>query len=168
MSVVTLTIPPLRLRKEDIPDMARYFVDYYKHKIGREINGISEQALKLLCLYDWPGNVRELMNVIERAMLICRSDEISRIDLPNVVNTRSPNSEQIFPLENSSPNTWINKTLPEIQRAVLDQVEREYLRMVLTHTNGRVGQAAQMAGIHPRGLYNKMRRFGLRKEDFKK
>ncbi|MCJ7686817.1 MAG: sigma-54 dependent transcriptional regulator [Desulfobacteraceae bacterium] len=168
LSVVTLTIPPLRHRKEDIPDMARYFIDYYQHKIGREISRISEPALESLRLYDWPGNVRELMNVIERAMLICRSDEISRIDLPNVVNTRSSNSEQILPYENFSPNAWINKTLPEVQKEVLDQVERQYLGMVLKNTNGRVSQAAQIAGIHPRGLYNKMRRFGLRKEDFKK
>jgi two-component system, NtrC family, response regulator AtoC len=167
LSVVTLTIPPLRHRKEDIPDMARYFVDYYKHKIGREINRISEPALESLSLYDWPGNVRELMNVIERAMLICRSNEISRVDLPNAVNTRRSNPEQILPYENLSPNAWINKTLPEVQKEVLDQVERQYLGMVLKNTNGRVGQAAQIAGIHPRGLYDRMRRFGLRKEDFK-
>jgi len=168
LSVVTLTIPPLRHRKEDIPDMARYFIDYYQHRIGREINRISEPALESLCRYDWPGNVRELMNVIERALLICKSDEISRIDLPNVVNTRGSDSEQILPHANFNPTTWINKTLPDVQKEVLDQVERQYLEMVLENTNGRVGQAAQIAGIHPRGLYNKMRRFGLRKEDFKK
>ena len=166
LSVVTLTIPPLRRRKEDIPDMARSFVEYFRHKIGRDIDRISESALESLRLYDWPGNVRELMNVIERAMLICRSDEISRIDLPNVVNTRSSTREQILPYENFNP-AWINKTLPEVQKEVLDQVEKQYLGMVLKNTNGRVGQAAQMAGIHPRGLYNKMKRFGLRKEDFK-
>jgi len=168
LSVVTLTIPPLRHRKEDIPDMARYFIEYYRHRIGREINRISEPALESLCRYEWPGNVRELMNVIERAMLICRSDEISRIDLPNIVHMRSSDSEQILPHANFSPNTWINKTLPEVQKDVLDQVERQYLEMVLKNTHGRVGQAAQIAGIHPRGLYNKMRRFGIRKEDFKK
>ncbi len=167
LSVVTLTIPPLRRRKEDIPDMARYFVEYYRHKIGRDINRISEPALESLRLYDWPGNVRELMNVIERAMLICKSDEISRIDLPNVVNARSSNTEQIFPYVNFNPNAWVNKTLHEVQKEVLDQVEKQYLGMVLKSTNGRVGQAAQIAGIHPRGLYNKMKRFGLRKEDFK-
>jgi two-component system response regulator AtoC len=167
LSVVTLTIPPLRHRKEDIPVMARHFIDYYRHKINREINNISETALETLCNYNWPGNVRELMNVIERAMLLCKTDEITPMDLPDVINTRVSYIERILPGENFAHSAWVNKTLPEVQKEVLEQVERFYLEMVLKKTHGRVGKASQIAGIHPRGLYNKMRQFGLRKEDFK-
>ena len=62
---------------------------------------------------------------------------------------------------------WLEKTLPEVQKEVMDQVDRLYLEMVLQKTHGRVAQAARIAGIHPRGLYNKMKRIGLCKEDFK-
>ena len=62
---------------------------------------------------------------------------------------------------------WHTKTLPEVQKDVLDQVEQYYLDQMLRRTNGRVAMVARMAGIHPRGLYNKMKRLGLRKEDFK-
>ncbi|MDY6881081.1 MAG: sigma-54 dependent transcriptional regulator [Thermodesulfobacteriota bacterium] len=168
LSVVALTIPPLRHRVEDIPDMARYFVNYYQHKIGREINRISESAMKSLCRYDWPGNVRELMNVIERAMLICKSDVISRIDLPSAVHSRNSDSDRLLSCQGFSPKDWDNKTLPEVQKEALDHVEKKYLEMVLKKTHGRVGRTAQIAGIHQRALYNKMRRLGLRKEDFKK
>ncbi len=76
LSVLMLTIPPLRHRREDIPAMVRRFMAFYRYKIGKEINGISDPALQALCEYDWPGNVRELMNVIERAILLCKTDEI--------------------------------------------------------------------------------------------
>ena len=167
LSVVTLTIPPLRHRKEDIPDMARYFIDYFQHKIGREINRISEPALESLCHYDWPGNVRELMNVIERAMLICKSGEINIRDLPaNFSNGISP-IERIRRDATFDISSWKDKTLPEVQKDMTDQVERLYIQMVLKKTQGRVGQAAQIADIHPRGLYNKMKKYNIRKEDFK-
>ena len=65
-------------------------------------------------------------------------------------------------------NEWSAKSLPEIQKEVMNQVERKYLDLVLKKTNGRIGQTARIAGIHPRGLYNKMKEYGLRKEDYKK
>ena len=167
LSVVVLTIPPLRHRREDIPILARRFLDFHRHNIGREIDHFSEPALQALCQYDWPGNVRELMNVIERAMLLCKSDEISLNDLPNLLPKSIPQLERVLPGEDFMLPDWANMTLPEVQRNVLDLVERSYLEMVLKKTNGRVGQAAKIAGIHPRGLYNKMKRLGLRKKDFK-
>ncbi len=63
---------------------------------------------------------------------------------------------------------WKGKTLAEVQSEVNDRVERKYLKMVLLETRGKIGEAAQIAGIHPRGLYNKMKRLNLQKEDFKK
>ena len=82
LSVVTLTIPPLRQRREDIPALARRFLASLKHQVGRDVSHISEEALQALCCYDWPGNVRELMNVIERSILLCKSNEVTVHDLP--------------------------------------------------------------------------------------
>jgi two-component system, NtrC family, response regulator AtoC len=168
LSVVTLRIPSLRYRREDIPSLARRFIMNFKHKIGRDVRQISEPAMKALCRYDWPGNIRELMNVIERSMLLCKSDEISPQDLPSVFHT-----EDIFSLthpngEKTAPSNWKGKTLAEVQQDIMDEVEELYLRMVLTKCQGRINKAAQLAGLNPRGLYNKMKRLGLNKEEFKK
>ena len=166
LSVLMLTIPPLRHRREDIPALVRRFMAMYRHKIGKEIDGIRDHALQALCDYDWPGNVRELMNVIERAILLCKTDEISLVELPQVFRNDGP-AAAVFPGVSLQVGDWMNKTLPEVQRAVMAQVERQYLTLLLQKTRGRILQTAQLAGIHPRGLYNKMRQLGLRKEDFK-
>ena len=86
LNVISFTIPPLRERRDDIPTLVRRFINYYKHKIGRDISHISDSTIRALCRYEWPGNVRELMNVIERAMLICKTDQITPNDLPSVFN----------------------------------------------------------------------------------
>ena len=167
LSVLMLTIPPLRHRREDIPTMVRRFMAFYRYKIGKEINGISDQALQALCDYDWPGNVREIMNVIERAILLCKTDEIGMSELPHVFKGDGAVPVSALPGVNLDVSDWIDKTLPEVQQAVLAEVERQYLTLLLKKNRGRIDLTARMAGIHPRGLYNKMRQLGLRKEDFK-
>ncbi len=167
MSVLTLTIPPLRERKEDIPAMARRFITHFRYRIGKEIHMLNDQALQALCRYNWPGNVRELMNVIERAILLSKTTVITMAELPHIFHNNIPapgaKSSEIY--LNSSD--WVSKTLPEVKKEVIDQVERRYLEMVLSHAQGRIDRTAKIADIHPRGLYNAMKRLGLRKEDFK-
>ncbi len=168
LSVLQLTIPPLRDRKEDIPGLIRRFIAYFRYKVGKEVKGLSEQALQALCNYAWPGNVRELMNVIERAVLLSKTDEIDIDVLPNVFNGHHPGQKAIFPASRSDDAEWLSRPLPEVKKEIMDQVERLYLEMALKKTSGRIDQTARIAGIHPRGLYNKMTRLGLRKQDFKK
>ncbi|MFH1155378.1 MAG: sigma-54 dependent transcriptional regulator [Pseudomonadota bacterium] len=168
LSVVTLTIPPLRNRREDIPAMTSHFINLYNNKIGRAIRGISKPALEAMCNYDWPGNIRELMNVIERAVLLCKSSEISIQNLPSTLHGEFASPRGMFHPDGDIPASWKNKTLPEVQEEMMAYVERRFLEMALRETQGRVGEAAKMAGIHPRGLYNKLRRMGIRKEAFKK
>lgn len=168
LSVMTLTIPPLRNRREDIPALTRRFLNYFRYKIGKDITGITQQALQALSNYDWPGNVRELMNVIERAMLLCKSNQITILDLPVSFQNYEPDPVRAL---NSSchldPSDWQNKTLPEVRSEITDVLERLYIEMILTQTRGRINKAALKAGIHTRALYNKMKRLHIRKEDFK-
>lgn len=168
LGVMTLTIPPLRDRREDVSTLTRRFLNYFRYEIGRDINRISEEALEALYNYNWPGNIRELMNVIERAMLLCKTEEINLNDLPGVFHKDTTLGEHILPTANSVAQSWHGKTLPEVQEEVMDQVELLYLNMILSECNGRVAKAAEVAGINPRSLYNKMKRLGIRKEDFKK
>jgi two-component system response regulator AtoC len=89
------------------------------------------------------------------------------VELPNVFHGGASATNLILPGVSSENSDWTKKTWPELQRQVMDQVEKLYLQKVLKKTRGRVGQAARIAGIHPRGLYNKMKQFDLRKEEFK-
>ena len=173
LSVVNLTVPQLRERTEDIPPLVESYIDYLQPRIGREVYGIARDAMEALCGYSWPGNVRELINVVERAMLLSNAEEITRADLPAAIagklSTRdSDNAAPALPSgEHDVPAEWLDKTLVELRGSIVRQVERSYLAAVLRQTAGRVGETAERAGIEPRSLYDKMKRYGLRKEDFR-
>ncbi len=167
LSVIELKVPPLRERREDIPVMAHKFIERIAPKIGVDIYEIEESALEQLCRYDWPGNVRELSNVLERALLLCEGDRITLADLPTNIN--GMNTQTLtMPVNNEQDiHEWHAKTLHEVRQEALNQIERAYLTMVLSETGGRIGLTAQRAGIHPRGLYQKMRKLNLQKEAFR-
>jgi DNA-binding NtrC family response regulator len=168
LGVITLTLPPLRRRKEDIPAMAERFLIQQAQRIGRDIQGFSDDAVHALCEYAWPGNVRELMNVIERAVLLCRSDWITLKDLPSgFQDAKGLSSNWLSAAENDPEIAWEGRTLDQVKLEVITRVEKQYLEMVLKKTRGRVGEAARMAGIHPRGLYGKMKKLGIDKDRFK-
>jgi DNA-binding NtrC family response regulator len=167
---MTLNIPPLRKRREDIPALAQYFIRYFRYKIGRDVSAISEPAMEALCHYDWPGNVRELMNVIERAMLLCKGKSVTIFDLPHGFHTSNISSlltDNIIKEDMRVTGFWNGKSLAEVKNEIIDRVETIYLDMVLKQTRGRVKEAAGVAEIHTRALYNKMKRLGLKKEDYK-
>ncbi|MBN2070379.1 MAG: sigma-54-dependent Fis family transcriptional regulator [Candidatus Krumholzibacteriota bacterium] len=167
LSVLSLTVPPLRERKEDIPFFVEQFIDRFSMKMNKLVEGISEEAMDALIEYSWPGNVRELINVMERAIILCQGDMITLGDLPQgiyAINHDYLSMDRI--VDNLDPD-WRNQQLKDVKTRVIEKVESSYLKMVLSETGGRVGEAARRAGIHPRGLYDKMRHYGLRKEDFR-
>lgn len=167
LSVVSLTVPPLRERREDIPDLVLRSIGRFEREIGVAVGGIDDSALDALVAYDWPGNVRELLNVIERAALLS-SGTIGLVDLPDeIVSAAAPeptenHAEAIVPAGGS----W-NLPLAEARRRWLAHHEKIYLERLLGETAGNIGETAARAGIDPRSLYDKMRRHGLRKEQFK-
>ena len=173
LGVVSLVVPPLRERREDIPGLVQSFLHQYQMQLRRSISGIEPQAMDRLVHYAWPGNIRELMNVIERAVLLCHADRIGLGDLPEVV-ARSPSRD--FPpsgsMERAEPDRGIpehvlTRPLREGRRDLVEGFERAYLRALLERAGGRVGVTARRAGLTPRALYEKMRRSGLAKESFK-
>jgi len=167
LGVITLTLPPLRKRREDIPAMANHFLNVYNKKLGQEINRFSQAALKALCTYTWPGNIRELMNVIERAVLLCRSGKISIENLPSTLHYNGAAQKNTLSLIQEEIDNWETKTLAQVKQSILDQVEKRYLELVLKNTKGKIGETARIAGIHPRGLYGKMKKLGIDKSQFK-
>ena len=173
LSVVSLTVPPLRERRQDIPELVDSYIDYFSTRIGGEVSGIASDALDALGDYAWPGNVRELINVIERAMLLADDDEIALEDLPAAIGHPhgppaasfriGPDAHTTFTI----PEPWLADDLRAVRRRVVHSVERAYLAGLLQATGGRIGDTATRAGIDPRSLYDKMKAHGLRKEDFK-
>jgi len=134
INVVTLTIPPLRERHEDIPQLARSF-------LARRKRGIDEDAMQMLVEHQWPGNVRELRNVIERAVLIEESDVITPTSL-------SPLATDI--VESAIRNQW-----------TLDDLESRYIREVLRQTKSNYSRAAKILGINRKTLLEKRKRYGI-------
>jgi len=168
LNVVSLTIPPLRERLEDIPELVESYIDYLGPRIGCLVLGITEEVLEALSQYSWPGNVRELINVIERAMLLCENDVITIDDLPQSITGREEVSLQELSQDPEAfPKEWLQKPLKDARRDILEQFERSYLTSLLTSTNGRVGEAAKKAGIDSRSLFDKMKQYGLDKKDFR-
>jgi DNA-binding NtrC family response regulator len=135
--------------------------------------GVDSDALAALAAYDWPGNVRELINAIERAVLMTAGPRISLVDLPDSIRRFAPVTQALDSdggLAVSGPRggeSWGDHPWREVRRQVLEEAERRYLAEVLALSEGRIGEAARRAGMAPRSLFEKMRRYGLRKEDFR-
>ena len=174
ISVVSLTIPPLCERREDVPALVRGLIEHFRGEIPHQIEGIASDAMEALGRYDWPGNVRELMNVIERAMLLTSDGDISRRDLPATISGLVPDLDPEFPTPQaieeeflSVPQEWLKQPLRDARQKLLTEFERAYLAGLLEETGGKIGETAKRAGIQPRSLFEKMKRLGLRKEDYR-
>ncbi len=170
LSVVTLTLPPLRERREDIVPLVENYLQDFRQQMGRlHIQGIEESTLEAMCSYEWPGNVRELINVIERAMLLCDSEVITRDHLPDAIVGRAPaylrsgeRGHLSIPFED-----LMDATLEAGRSRLVEGFERDYLTRLLQRTSGNIAKTADIAGVNPRTLYNKMKAYGLSKEDFR-
>jgi two-component system, NtrC family, response regulator AtoC len=142
LSVITLKLPALRERREDIIPLARHFVGEFNRVYGKNVRGISESVTEMLAEHSWPGNIRELSNIIERAVIFCETDLIEARDLP----------EQ-YRIAGSKGFEAIREFSAEKSRAVI----REALRQ----TNGIKGEAARLLRITRKTLYNRMKRLNL-------
>ena len=143
INVVSIPVPPLRARTTDILPLAQYFLNRIAGRSGKAVIGISEPAARLLLGYDWPGNVRELENCIERAVALCRLDQITVDDLPAKLQSYA---ESQIVISTSSPNELVT----------LDEMKRRYARQVLQLVGGNKAQAARMLGIDRRSLYRRL------------
>ena len=163
LAVFPVHIPPLRRRREDIPLLATHFFNRMKRMHRDYVKTISHAAMQLLSDAPWPGNVRELQNVIERALLLADSEEIGP-ELVNIPSRPLPVMQETSCDRAFQPGI----TLKAYKSMQIQSAERQYLVQLLQYTGGRIGESARFAGLSPRALYNKMRIYGLRKEDYRK
>ncbi|HEX7241301.1 MAG TPA: sigma-54 dependent transcriptional regulator [Longimicrobiaceae bacterium] len=146
LNVITLTLPTLRERAEDVPILAEYFLQRFSRTRGREPMLLSPDALAVLQGYDWPGNVRELENALERAVVLTADGEIPSSALPSRITERAPQ-----PL--------VSDRLPP--NPTLEIIERAYIFWVLQSEGGNKSRAAEVLGIDPSTLYRKLMRYGM-------
>ncbi len=152
INTVTIHLPPLRERREDIPILAQAFLEEFRNERSKSIEGFSDEVLRAFDAYHWPGNVRELRNVVERAALFCKRARIERDDLP--ANVRSAAE---------TPHRTAPPTVTTLQEAV-ERATAEAIRNALAATEGRRGDAAQLLGISRKTLWEKSKQYGLAEE----
>ncbi|HEY0323743.1 MAG TPA: sigma-54 dependent transcriptional regulator [Pyrinomonadaceae bacterium] len=148
ISTITIHVPPLRERTEDIQLLTDHFLKEYAHKYDRQITGVSQAAYQRLFAHLWPGNVRELQNVIERAVLLAKANKIEPVDLP-FDNGNVPEG-------GAQAGGWDvppNMTLEEIEKLVIEKT--------LQRTNGNKQAAANLLGIYRPRLYSKIRKYNI-------
>jgi two-component system response regulator HydG len=148
LNVVTIELPPLRERREDIPLLASYFLEKAAQRAGRTIEGFAADAKAALVRYDYPGNVRELENAIQRAVTLADGRQITRADLPPSFFA-TPYLEAVKS-EESARDAWS-----------LDEVERDHIARVLKRQKGNVTNTARQLGISRTTLWRKMHKYRL-------
>ena len=172
LSVVSLQVPPLRERRQDIPVLIDSYLEHFCTRFGWPLKRMDAEAREALLRYGWPGNVRELINVIERALILCQEEEITLQDLPGNLSGTSESRAGTEPLSGmgrirtSDGGALLKKPWREARDAVLESFERSYLAGLLRETGGRIGETARRAGMSARSVHEKMKHHGLRKEDY--
>jgi len=145
LNVIEVRIPPLRERKDDIPMLARHFIERLAHELGKDISDLSEGALRSLLDYNWPGNVRELENAIERAMVTCRAPQLGEDDFAFL--TQSTAAAQF--------------AIPA--GMTIDEMEKLLIVATLDRTMGNIKESARVLGIDRSTLYEKIKRYNIQR-----
>ncbi len=182
LCVFPMTLPPLRARAEDIPDLVRHFLARIAAEEGKRIRGVQPAVFSLLSAYPWPGNVRQLENAVFRAVVLCDGDELSVADFPQIA-AQVDGYEVVVPL---APPPVI--AAPSIQPAMapqpamivpgaslalvdeaghvrpMEQIEADALRFAIDHYRGQMSQVARRLGIGRSTLYRKLKDLGLEQE----
>jgi two-component system, NtrC family, response regulator PilR len=156
VNVVTITLPPLRDRRSDIPQLANHTLSRFSHLAGGRIKEISREAMEVLLDYSWPGNIRQLESAIERAVLLCDGDRIMPRDLPAEVLARKSigrPGERMRADRFEIPAEGIN----------FDTLERDLIMQAMEKADGVIAKAAKMLGMSYRTLQYRLEKFGVKK-----
>jgi transcriptional regulator with PAS, ATPase and Fis domain len=142
LNVISINIPPLRERREDIPLLVEHFIEKFNIEMGKQIRGVSEGAMRILMDNEWPGNARELRNVIERAVVVAKGNVITESDVS-------------LPSASGGPNH---------RAKTLEEIEKDHIRVVLNENQWNIVRSALALGIDRVTLYNKIKKYDLKKE----
>ena len=149
LNVFPIELPPLRERREDIPELALHFIKNFNRKTGKQISGLSDKVLKTMMAYHWPGNIRELENAIERSVLL----------------TKGPVIEEIALMKRAEQAGETNEAIARVK--TIHENERDYIISVLRKCHGKIwgtGGAAEILNLPPSTLKSKMKKLGIGKD----
>jgi transcriptional regulator with PAS, ATPase and Fis domain len=144
LQVYTIHIKPLRERSEDIPELVQFFVDRYRKKMNKPVDGVEPQALNMLLSYPWPGNVRELENAIERAMVVTKNKRLTQND---------------FNLNE------MDDTIDYTPQQSIEMVEKKHILNVLNKNKWNISATAKVLGIDRVTVYKKLKKYGITRPD---
>ncbi len=177
LNVFPIGIPPLRARKEDIPDLVRRFCARFAAEEGRTIRGVTPEAMCLLAAYDWPGNVRQLENALFRAVVLAEGDELTVAEFPQIATHVSGFDVRVPPAPSlPEPRTAREREIVRVEvrdpnvlgllgksgdMRKLEDLEAETIRFALQHYRGQMSEIARRLGIGRSTLYRKMKEYGL-------
>jgi transcriptional regulator with PAS, ATPase and Fis domain len=169
LAIISIFIPPLRERKEDILPMVDFFIERYNRKFRKAVRGVSEDTRKLLMQHSWPGNVRELKNAIERAMILEEEGFLRPVYLPFAVSEHGRTA-----FEHSSPTNG-SRQLPDGRRlpalnipdggTSLEEIEHVMVELAMQQASGNQTHAARLLDISRDALRYKLKKFGLMRGD---
>jgi len=160
LNVFPIEIPPLRERIEDLPLLVGTFLRNLNKMYQKNINDLHPQVMEAFVSYSWPGNIRELENLIERAYILETASILTPESFPSEIFVFDTPKTQI-PLD-------ISLTLAEVRQQGIENIERSYLKQILTINEGSIKCTAKSAGITPRQLHKLLSKYGIRKEEFKR
>lgn len=160
LNVVNIHLPALRERSDDVPLLAAHFIHLQNQKFGTQVKGLEKEAMQILCDFDWPGNIRQLKNVIEACMAMEGDDYITRETLEQFI-------EAAHDPESSSQLNAISKRADDLPfNAALESFEADLLKGLLRKHSGNIDAAAREADMNMATMYRKIKRYGIRKEDY--
>jgi DNA-binding NtrC family response regulator len=151
LKVITIRLPPLRERPEDINALAQIFIQRYSLAAGKQISAISEDALERLRSYSWPGNIRQLENAIEQAVVLSKNPVLTLDDLPQEVREDLPP-----PYDNAGNGNFLFSDTPS-----LEEIKKRYALYVMNRTRGNISRAAKILDIDRRSLYRMLARWKI-------
>ncbi|HEX7416152.1 MAG TPA: sigma-54 dependent transcriptional regulator [Smithellaceae bacterium] len=147
LKVVTMSLPPLRERKDDLPILIDHFIDKFAKENGKNIQGLTAEARDSLLKYDYPGNVRELVNILERAVVIARDEYITTEDLP---------------FKSASPSRDSGKKSASLLRESVEELEKKLIAESMSKAQDNQTKAAEILGMSERMLRYKLKKYGLK------
>ena len=162
LNVITISIPPLRERKEDIPLLIDYFLKKHRDTFKSRATGVEEETLKLLADYPWPGNVRELENTLVRAMILSASDLIQVEDLPDEMRREEVQEGMKLPADREA----LKQMKKEVQQKAKEEIEKKFIIEALRQGGGNVLRSAERVGMDRRQFQNLIRKYGISRKDF--
>ena len=149
LNVIPIVVPPLRERKDDIPLLVDYFIKKFNTDFNKSIQGVDEEALQALMAYDWPGNIRELENVLERAIVLSRSDILTVKDFPETIGVQKRQNNHFSYVEGQQ----LNELVEEFEKTIIEQALEKY--------NGNKLRTAEKLGIHRSTFMSKLKKYGI-------